>query len=206
VVFPLGWSRKPEVREAARQLGFTVADRPESQEICFVPDGDRSFLFPNGSMGAPGPIVDAAGRHLGEHRGLGHYTVGQRRGLGIAHTEPLYVVALEPAHNRLVVGTREETAVRRLACDGYRPHDPRSADGGEPAGGAVVAAQVRHRHRGARVAAWRRLGDRLDVDLAEPVHGVAPGQGLTLYEDDRVVACGRLVASSAVGDTERGEA
>lgn len=206
VVFPLGWSRKPVVREAARRLGFTVADRPESQEICFVPDGDRSFLFPNGSMGAWGPIVDTGGRLLGEHRGLGRYTVGQRRGLNIAHTEPLYVVALEPAENRLVVGTREETAVWRLECDGYRPQDPRYADGGEPAGDTVVTAQVRHRHRGARVAAWRRLGDRLDVDLAEPVHGVAPGQGLTLYEDDRVVACGRLVASSGAGDTERGEA
>ncbi len=100
VVFPLGWSTRPRCATRARALGLPVADKPESQEICFVPGGDRSFLFPDGSMGRPGPVVDPRGRLLGEHRGLGHYTVGQRRGLGIAHPEPLYVLALEPAANR----------------------------------------------------------------------------------------------------------
>jgi tRNA-specific 2-thiouridylase len=205
VVFPLGWSRKPDVREAARALGLRVANKPESQEICFVPDGDRSFLFPDGAMGRPGPIVDRDGRVLGEHRGLGHYTVGQRRGLGIAHPEPLYVTALDAARNRLVVGTRDQTAVRTLQGERMLAFDPRFAVDGEAAGDTIVA-QVRHRHGGARVAAWRRDGDRVEVDLAEPVHAAAPGQGLTLYADDRVVACGRLTAVTASADTERGEA
>lgn len=192
-VFPLGWSHKTEVRAAARALGLPVAEKLESQEICFVPDGDRSFLFPDGSMGRPGPVVDATGTVLGEHRGLGHYTVGQRRGLGIAHPEPLYVLALDPGANRLVVGPRAQTATATLACDRFTAHDPGFADHGEGAAAANLRAQVRHRHAGARVAGWRRRDDRLEVDLAEPVHAAAPGQGLTLYDGDRVIGSGRLL-------------
>jgi tRNA-specific 2-thiouridylase len=203
VVFPLGWSRKPEVRAAARALGLRVADKAESQEICFVPDGDRARLFPDGTLGRPGPVVDTSGRVLGEHRGLGHYTVGQRRGLGIAHREPLYVLALEPATNRLVVGGREETGVQRLHCDRVTVHDPALLAGGRSDG---LVAQVRHRHGGAAVAGWRRTDDRLRVDLAEPVRGAAPGQGLTLYAGDRVVACGRLVSAVEAEEPTRGEA
>lgn len=201
VVFPLGWSRKPEVRAAARALGLRVAGRAESQEICFVPGGDRAGLFPDGALGRPGPVVDTGGRVLGEHHGLGRYTVGQRRGLGIAHREPLYVLALELATNRLVVGTREETAVRSLHCDQVTVHDPDLCDHGRANG---LVAQVRHRHGGAAVAGWRRSDDRLQVDLAEPVRGAAPGQGLTLYAGDRVVACGRLVSAAEAEESTRG--
>lgn len=193
VIFPLGWSHKAEVREAARALGLKVAEKAESQEICFVPDGDRSYLFPDGAMGRPGPIVDSDGRTLGEHRGLGHYTVGQRRGLGVAHSEPLYVLALNPDANELVVGPRAETEARHLRCDQYAVHDPDFPDEGEAGSVGPVSAQIRHRHGGAAVAAWRRQGDHLWVELAEPVTGAAPGQGLTMYLGDRVVACGRLL-------------
>jgi len=198
VVLPLGWSTKTEVRAAAAALRLKVADKPESQEICFVPDGDRGFLFAGGQATRPGPIVDVDGRVLGEHRGLIHYTVGQRRGLTIAHPVPLYVLALEPAANRLVVGPREQLAVRRLVCDRFRPAVadlPEAGPASDRAGPWL--ARVRHRHAGARVASWRRAGERLRVDLAEPVYGAAPGQGLTLYEGDRVLGGGRLLAPAS---------
>jgi tRNA-uridine 2-sulfurtransferase len=197
VVFPLGWSTKVEVRSAARALALPVADKPESQEICFVPDNDRSRLFTHHEALRPGAIVDRRGAVLGRHQGLIRYTVGQRRGLGVAHTEPLYVLALDAQQNRLVVGTLPELAVRRLYCDRFTPMvDEFPADGPRPGIGPCVA-RVRHRHAGARVARWRLHEGALTVDLAEPVYGAAPGQGLTLYEADRVLGAGRLLPPPA---------
>jgi tRNA-specific 2-thiouridylase len=204
-VFPLGWSTKTEVREAARALGLTVADKPESQEICFVPDGDRSFLFEDDGPPRPGPIVDTGGTVLGEHRGLVHYTVGQRRGLGVAGGEPLYVVALDAAENRLILGTRFDLAVTRLAADGFMPAVAAFPDVGPPDAGGPWLARVRHRHAGVALAGWYRDGDTLEVTLAEPLHGAAPGQGLTLYDGDRVLGAGRLLETELVR-TERGPA
>ena len=198
VVFPLGWYTKEQVRTAARALDLPVAAKAESQEICFVPDGDRSFLFGGPGAGRPGPVVDRRGRVLGEHRGLEHYTVGQRRGLGIAHAAPLYVLALEPRTNTLVVGPRAELATWRLVCDRFEPAVADLPDVG-PDGLAPVLARVRHRHAGARVARWTRTGERLEVELAEPVHGAAPGQGLALYHDHRVLGSGRLLAATGSG-------
>jgi tRNA-specific 2-thiouridylase len=188
VVFPLGWSTKTEVRDAARQLGLPVADKPESQEICFVPDGDRSFLFDDGEGEAAG---------LGRHRGLVHYTVGQRRGLGIAGQEPLYVLALDRQRNRVIVGPRARLAVDRLRCDRFNAAVAELATAGPPAEGGPWTARIRHRHPGARVAAWRRGDGTLDLRLAEPVFGAAPGQGLTLYDGDRVLGGGRLLGAEA---------
>ncbi|MBE0564720.1 MAG: tRNA 2-thiouridine(34) synthase MnmA, partial [Krumholzibacteria bacterium] len=119
LVFPLGWYTKDEVRRAARELALPVADKPDSQEICFVPDDDRSFLFADGPGTASGPVVDRAGRELGRHRGLVNYTVGQRRGLGVAAAEPLYVLELDVPGNRLVVGARDELLVTRLLADRF---------------------------------------------------------------------------------------
>lgn len=193
VVFPLGWATKTEVRSAARALRLSVADKPESQEICFVPDGDRSRLFRGAWAGRPGPIVDRRGNVLGSHRGLIHYTVGQRRGLGVAHSEPLYVVALEPASNSLVVGPLPDLAIRQLVCDRFVPTVGALPAAGPAPGSGPCLARVRHRHVGARVTSWRLQHDIMTVDLAEPVYGAAPGQGLTLYEGDRVLGGGRLM-------------
>jgi tRNA-specific 2-thiouridylase len=225
LVFPLGWYDKVQVREAARLLGIPVAERKDSQEICFVPDDDRSFLFtgedrPDGvvAMTRPGPIVDRRGRVLGQHCGLVHFTVGQRKGLGVAAAAPLYVLALEPMGNRLVVGVREELLVTILVADRFKSQAPDFPDewpAGAPAAWRELrpVAQVRHRHAGTPVAAWRREGDRLRVTLAEPVSGVAPGQGLALYAGDLVLAGARLLGSvdeanrvgnAGVGDDDGG--
>jgi tRNA-specific 2-thiouridylase len=197
VVFPLGWYRKSDVRAAAAALGLPTASRHESQEICFVPGGDRSFLFAEGGDAGPGAITDRTGRVLGEHRGLIHYTVGQRRGLGIAAAEPLYVLALDRERNRLVVGSEAELDVRRVRCDAFAAAVPDFPDAGPPADveGSWVA-RIRYRHAGAPVAAWTRRDGALVVDLASPARGVAPGQSLVLYRDDLVLGGGRIVETA----------
>ncbi len=209
LVFPLGWYDKVQVREAARTLGLPVAERRDSQEICFVPDDDRTFLFTGAgrpdvvaAMTRPGPIVDQRGQVLGQHRGLVYYTVGQRKGLGVAAAAPLYVLALEPAGNRLVVGPGAELLTTNLVADRFTTQAPDFPDRW-PAGAPKAwqdlrpVAQVRHRHAGTPIAAWRREGDRLRVTLAEPVSGAAPGQGLALYAGDLVLAGGRLREAAA---------
>lgn len=191
-VFPLGWYVKEQVRAAAEALGLPAADRPESQEICFVPDDDRSFLFRD-SDAVPGDIVDRGGRVLGRHRGLPFYTVGQRRGLGIAAARPLYVTAIEAAANRIRVGFAEELSAARVVADRFTVLDPDMPDSGPPPEG--VSARIRHRHRGAPVAGWRLRGDRLIVELARPERAIAPGQALVLYRGDAVLGGGRIISA-----------
>lgn len=194
IVFPLGWWKKEQVRRAAAELGLDVAQKRDSQEICFVPDGDRSFLFGDGPANEPGEIVDRRGRVLGTHRGLVHYTVGQRRGLGVAAERPLYVLELDVASGRLVVGPEEDLEVRHLRADGFRALAAGFPVAGDAAAG--LTAQIRHRHAGAAVAGWRLDGERLHVELDEPVQGAAPGQGLVLYSGDRVLGGGRITSAS----------
>lgn len=194
-LFPLGWVTKAQVREAARALGLPVAEKAESQEICFVPDDDRAYLFAGGPAVAAGEIVDREGRVLGAHRGLAHYTVGQRRGLGVAAADPLYVLALDATRNRVVVGPAAALAVREIVCDDVVA----TADGlpveGPPSGRECVA-RIRHRHAGVAVAGWRRRADRLEVSLAAAARGVAPGQALVLYDGDLVLGGGRIVLTA----------
>ena len=192
-VFPLGWWTKAQVKRAARELGLAAADRPESQDVCFVPPAGREALFAPGAV-RPGPIVDLAGRVLGRHRGLVHYTVGQRRGLGLGGGPRRYVVALDPARNAVVVGPRAALAVRRVVCRDLRPAPADWAEAGPAAG---LTARVRYRQRGVPVAAWRRSGDRLELELAEPVTGVAPGQSCVLDRGGRIVGGGVITAAGA---------
>ncbi len=193
ITFPLGWYRKEQVRAAARLLDLPVASKHDSQEICFVPGGDRTFLFREPAACAEGEIVDARGRLLGRHRGLVHYTVGQRRGLGIAASQPLYVLSLDRQRNRLVVGPERELGVRRITCDDFQP-----GISGFPCRGPGIwqgrscVARIRHRHAGAPVQAWRLQGDTLEVELAAEVRGAAPGQALVLYHAEQVLGGGRI--------------
>jgi tRNA-specific 2-thiouridylase len=205
LVFPLGWWNKSEVRTAARELGIEVADKRDSQEICFVPDDDRSFLFPEGDQ--PGDVVDRQGKVLGRHRGLQHYTVGQRKGLGIAADRPLYVLALEKESNRVILGYREELDVAAITADRFRPvvgEFPACRPGNLDHPGRFQV-RIRHRHEGTPVLDWRREKDILRVELAEPVAGAAPGQGLVLYDGETVLGGGRIIESSGVNDSGQTE-
>lgn len=178
--FPLGDLPKHAVREVARELGLLVADKPDSQDICFVPDGDYASVVKKVRPEAAqeGEIVDQAGRLLGHHRGLIHYTVGQRRGLDIGgQSEPLYVVRLEPERRRVVVGPKAALAVRAAVLDhvNWLGEDQRDS----------LSAKVRSM---ARPAPARLDGDT--VRFTAPEYGVAPGQAAVLYQGTRVLGGG----------------
>jgi len=185
--FPLGPLPKARVRELAAECGLAVAAKPDSQDICFVPDGDYAGLVKKLRPHADtaGEIVDLAGRPLGRHRGIVHFTIGQRRGLEIGGTpEPLYVVRLEPDTHRVIVGPR-----RALAVDGVRLEGINWI-GGDHRG--PLTAKVRSM---ARPVPARLDGDRLHFD--EPEYGVAPGQAAALYAGDRVLGGGWIAETQA---------
>ena len=197
--FPIGEMSKEEVRERARALGLGTAEKPESQEICFVPDGDYAKvverLRPEAAT-ARGPIVDLSGRVLGEHRGIHRFTVGQRHGLGIASNRRLYVVRLEPDRQRVIVGDATDLD-RRLA----RVEQVHWIAGVPPERPLEVRVQIRHRHRAAP-ALVRPLGsDAAEIEFAEPVRAVAPGQAAVFYDaerDEELLGGGWLAADRAL--------
>jgi tRNA-specific 2-thiouridylase len=178
--FPLGGMAKPAVRAIATELGLGVAMKPDSQDICFVPDGDYAGLVRKlrPEAASDGEIVDESGRVLGRHKGLIHYTVGQRRGLEIGGVpEPLYVLALDPAHQRVIVGPRAALAVSAARLSGIN-WLAESRDG-------PMTAKVRSM---ARPAPARLVADHVVFD--EPEYGVSPGQAAVLYAGDRVMGGG----------------
>ena len=175
--FPLGGMPKPEVRAIAQEMGLIVANKPDSQDICFVPEGDYASVVRKirPEAESDGAIVDMQGRELGRHRGLIHYTVGQRRGLELGGlVEPLYVIRLEPEAQRVVVGPK-----RALAVSAARLIEPNWLGQVE---GRPVLAKVRSL---AKPVPARLDGDWLRFDSDE--YGVAPGQAAVLYDGDRVL-------------------
>jgi tRNA-specific 2-thiouridylase len=197
-LFPLGEMTKAEVRREAASLGLATMGKPESQDVCFLEGGDyRRFLARqgNGHAEAGGEMVDTQGRVLSRHDGISHYTVGQRRGLGISSARRLYVLRVEPATRRVVVGPEEGLACAGLTVSGLRLD---AAAAGQGPFDAVV--QVRSRHAGAAALVTPVLvGDAADagdtaagatVEFLEPVAGVSPGQAAVFYRGDRVLGGG----------------
>jgi len=176
--FPLGAMLKPEVRGLAREFGLDVADKADSQDICFVPAGHYSEMIERLLPGAAeaGDIVHVDGRVLGRHAGVIHYTIGQRRGLGVAAAEPLYVVALDARNARVVVGPRQALETDRIRLRGVNwIGDGALAD--LPEGGLAIAARV----RSTRPPAPARLFKDGAVEFDEPESGVSPGQACVFY-------------------------
>jgi tRNA-specific 2-thiouridylase len=190
--FPLGSLPKAAVRGVARELTLAVAEKRDSQDICFVPDGDYARVVEKVRPQAAqsGEIVDREGRVLGEHRGLIHFTVGQRRGLDLGgQTEPLYVLRLEPEHRRVVVGPRQALAVRAARLEGINWLGEGQRDG--------LTAKVRSL---AKPAPVRFDGENVLFD--QPEYGVAPGQAAVLYEGDRLLG-GGWIESTVAAELER---
>ncbi|MEO1491882.1 MAG: tRNA 2-thiouridine(34) synthase MnmA [Pseudomonadota bacterium] len=183
--FPLGHLvSKDETRALAAEFGLPVADKPDSQDICFVPTGGYAAVIEKIRPGAaePGDIVHLDGRVLGEHKGIIHYTIGQRRGLGIGGGEPLYVVRLDPEARRVIVGPREALATRTVPISGINWIGD-GAFGACDGDGHDVLVKVRST-RPPVAARVRPVGDRAEVDLALPEEGVAPGQACVFYAPD----------------------
>jgi tRNA-specific 2-thiouridylase len=196
--FPLGEVTKPEVRAVARSLGLATADKPESQEICFVPGGDyRDALRTRAAwVPEPGPVVDADGAVLGQHGGSAAYTVGQRRGLGVAVGEARYVSRIDAATNTIVLGRRRDLETRTVPLD-----EVSFVAGAPPAGTAAsFRAAVRIRHRATPIDATVRpasadvadRGGSWTVETDVPVWAAAPGQAAVLYDGEVVLGGGRI--------------
>ncbi len=196
--FPLGGLSKDEVRDLAQKAGFSSARKGESQDICFVPDGDYAGFIERwtqgdpGAAGTPGPIEDTSGEALGEHAGLFRYTIGQRKGIGVAAGEPLYVVAKDGARNALVVGAREELMVRHV--EGSDLNLVSLAPGEASDGELRVLAKTSYRQP-PKAATARFSGDGITLEFYEPVVRPAPGQTLAVYDlsGDAVLAGATIV-------------
>ncbi len=186
-LFPLGDKTKADTRAVARESGLRTADKEESMEICFVPDNDYGgFLEGSGLVARhEGDIVDASGRVLGRHQGVEFFTVGQRRGLGIAAGRPLYVVRLDAARNQVVVGEEPE-----LLRDRWRVASTSWIDGIGPREEVGCTAQVRHGHPGVAALVRPLPGGVTEVVASEPVRAVTPGQACVFYDGDRVLGGG----------------
>jgi len=180
-LFPVGALEKAEVRRLAAERGLPTADKPESQEICFVPDGDYAAFV---ERQAPdddrsGPVVDRAGQALGRHDGIHRFTVGQRKGLGITSPRPLYVLAMHPASRTVVVGEERDLAAPSLTVGGVN-----WISGEGPTGMIRAAVRIRHRAAEAPASVEPLPGGRAAVRFDSPQRAVTPGQAAVFYDGD----------------------
>jgi tRNA-specific 2-thiouridylase len=187
LLFPLGNMTKNEVRAKALQLELPVHEKPESQEICFVPTGGlRDFISDKApDLPGPGDVVDLEGNVIGRHAGACFYTVGQRKGLGVASSEPLYVVKIDPVSNTVVMGSRD------AACfEGLRAVEVSWIAGEPPDQRFTAQARIRHRHTPASSLITQADDGTITVTFDEPQHGVAPGQAVVIYDGEVVLGGG----------------
>jgi tRNA-specific 2-thiouridylase len=204
-IFPLGAMSKTEVREVARKHKLSVAEKGESQEICFVPDGDYARFIDNylkeNKLESPqltqqlhqlslrrnksGNIVNTEGKILGQHEGIHHYTIGQRRGLGISWPEPLYVTGINPDNNQVVVGTKEQ-----LPGFSFIANKTNWITFNEPKEPFKTLARIRYRHQEAPAMVTPLADGRIRVDFEEPQRAITPGQAVVFYEGDIVIGGG----------------
>ena len=190
-LFPVGHLTKAEVRTHAQRLGLSVADKPDSHEICFIPDGNTAKFVSRNSDHVPasGEIVDTAGRVLGEHAGVHHFTVGQRKGLGVSVGSPLYVLKLQPVDQRVVVGPREALSGRELTAERVN-----WIAGVPPSGPARVTARIRHRHQDAPATVVPDGESTAHLTFDDPQVAITPGQAVVFYDDLDVVGGGWIAS------------
>ena len=195
-LLPVGNFTKRKVREIAREKALPVAAKPESQEICFIPDDNYAEFLKDyiPQAAEPGPILDERGNVLGNHRGILSYTTGQRRGLGISAREPLYVIAIEPERNAIVVGMKERALGDELIASSLnwititeltRP--------------ITARARIRYRHREAEATISPLGGDKVYVKFNEPQMAITPGQAVVFYDGDTIIGGGTIESARKKG-------
>ena len=186
-LFPVGHLHKAEVRAYARARGFAVADKPDSQELCFVPDGHTARFVEDRhpTVARTGPIRDQHGRQVGRHGGIHRFTVGQRKGLGLSTSVPLYVLEIDGANNALTVGPRPALERTSLTASSVN-----WITGTPPSSMCPVTARIRHRHPDAPATVEPLPGDRAAVLFDEPQSAIAPGQAVVFYNGDTVLGGG----------------
>ena len=191
ISLPLGGLRKTEVREIAEKNGFVNARKHDSQDICFVPDGDYAKFIEQytGRKSKPGEFVDTAGNVLGKHKGIIHYTVGQRKGLGLSLGHPVFVLEIRPETNEVVVGSNEESMSRYVRAD--QVNFMTVEDLTEP---KRVWAKIRYNHRGAWCTVEKTGEDEILCTFEEPQRAITPGQAVVLYDGEYVLGGGTIIA------------
>ena len=185
--FPVGHLDKDTVREHARRLNLHVTSKPDSQEICFVPDGDYAAFVERKAPEAtqPGTIINAEGRVLGTHAGVHRFTIGQRKGLGLSATEPLYVLEIKPGSAQVVVGSRDSLGRTQLTAS-----EVNWVSGQAPSDWRRVSAQIRHRHAAAPARVRRTDEGRAELEFDTPQTAITPGQAVVFYDGDEVLGGG----------------
>jgi tRNA-specific 2-thiouridylase len=198
-MFPLGAMTKPEVRELARKHALVIAEKPDSQEICFVPGGDYkkfldAYLAEQGEppLETPGEMVTTDGRVIGEHTGIHNFTVGQRKGLGVATGSPLYVLQIKGDTRQVIVGNDQDLYSRTLRT--HRVNLISTAELREP---MRVAVKIRHRHQPAPAVIESTGPDQILVTFDEPQRAITPGQAAVFYDGDVVVGGGWIGTNPA---------
>lgn len=185
--FPVGHLDKDTVRQHAQRLNLHVTSKPDSQEICFVPDGDYAAFIERRAPEAarPGTVIDQDGRVLGTHAGVHRFTIGQRKGLGLSSSEPLYVTEIKPEAAQVVVGSRDALGRTQLTASGVN-----WISGEAPSDWRRVSAQIRHRHAAAPARVRRTDHERIELDFDAPQSAITPGQAVVFYEGEEVLGGG----------------
>lgn len=190
VLLPLGGYCKEEVRAVAEKSGMAVAKKKDSQEICFIPNNDyAAFLAARvGQLPPPGEFVDTAGTVLGQHRGIVHYTIGQRKGLGMAFGRPMFVTAIDAVHNRVVLGEQGSEYSESLVAEQVHYIAPNA-----PAAPFVCDCRVRYNGKLGRATVTPLPNDGVKVEFDAPMRAVTPGQAVVFYDGDTVLGGGTIV-------------
>lgn len=192
ILMPVGSLTKKDVRQKAEELGLSVAQSPESQEICFIPDNDYARFLGKRIPQAfrPGPIVDSHGRTIGLHNGISGFTVGQRRGMGIAASRPLYVLSIDAGKNMVIAGPNEDLYRRELEASQVNFISGKPLDRSRR-----VKAKIRYKHQEAPAELIRVGGGRFRVQFDSPQRAVTPGQAVVFYDGETVVGGGSIEKS-----------
>lgn len=192
-LMPVGAYYKEEIRDMAVKLGLPVASKPDSQEICFIPDHDYAAFIEQytGKKMEPGNFVDPTGKVIGRHKGISHYTVGQRKGLNLSMGHPVFVTEIRPETNEVVIGDNQDVFTSRIYCSGLNWQ----ALPGLDADGAKVRAKIRYSHAG-EVCQIRPVGeDLVECSFQKPVRAATPGQAIVFYQGEYVAGGGTILAN-----------
>ncbi len=187
LLLPVGWYTKSDLRKLARDANLDIADKPDSQDICFIPSGDYRHFLQLHRTESPGDVVDMDGNVLAQHQGVNRYTVGQRRGIGIESTVPLYVVRLEPESRRVVVGPEEALLSPGLIAD-----DVNWISGSAPPESVNVSVKIRYKATEIP-ATLKPQGSTVQVQFADPQRAVTPGQAAVFYSGEKLLGGGYIV-------------
>ena len=192
-LMPVGEYTKEEIRDIAVQAGIPVANKPDSQEICFIPDHDYAAFIERAAGGrvpGPGNFVTGDGKVLGRHRGITHYTIGQRKGLNLAMGQPVFVTQIRPETDEVVIGSAQDVFGDVLYCDNINYMG--MADLPQP---REVLAKIRYAHGGERCVIERVAQDTVRCTFKNPVRAITPGQAVVFYEDGYVLGGGRIIGT-----------